>query len=186
MNAPNMKVAKVGSVIGRTKRAASMSASFEDDDDQGDGGGRFALQTAQDLRVQKGDDVLREGLLDKRVQLKDLAWVPRYVTLTKTALMFAGEAGGQIREQISLLDITTCESVEQDTHNTIVYHNKDGARDGVGAGKEVGTGRPPLSRTRSYIGSFRASGKPPTPRRSCAGPRGQTWRSSCGSCPRAG
>ena len=106
----------MGSVIGgRTKRSSSMpvsqyaaDTSLEDDDDQGDADGRFALQSAQDLRVQKGDDVLREGLLEKQVQLKDLAWVPRYVTLSTTALMFAVEAGGEIREQIGLLDISSC------------------------------------------------------------------------------
>jgi len=156
-----MKAAKVGSVIGgRTKRSSSMpvsqyaaDTSLEDDDDQGDADGRFALQSAQDLRVQKGDDVLREGLLEKQVQLKDLAWVPRYVTLSTTALMFAVEAGGEIREQIGLLDISSCESVDGESHNTLRYYNKAGAREG-----QEGKGHSTLSQVSSrskILGSFR-------------------------------
>jgi hypothetical protein len=38
----------------------------------------FGVQSTQDLRVQKGDDVLREGMLEKRIQNKDILWAPRY------------------------------------------------------------------------------------------------------------
>jgi hypothetical protein len=79
-------------------------------------GAPFVLQTAEDLRIQSSSNVLREGSLDKRIDVKEIRWVKRHVTLTSDAILFATEAGGEIRESINLSDISSCRPTNAADH----------------------------------------------------------------------
>ena len=80
---------------------------------------------ANDLRNQmlqkKGDTVLLEGVLQKRIQLKEISWQERYVTLTDEALLFALESGGEVRDAIRLSDISSCTEVTSDHAENLIF-----------------------------------------------------------------
>ena len=80
---------------------------------------------ANDLRNQmlqnKGDTVILEGVLHKRIQLKNISWQERYVTLTDEALLFALESGGEVRDAIRLSDISSCTEVTSDHAENLIF-----------------------------------------------------------------
>mmetsp|Transcript_82803 Transcript_82803/g.134274 ORF Transcript_82803/g.134274 Transcript_82803/m.134274 type:complete len:149 (-) Transcript_82803:1285-1731(-) len=52
--------------------------------------------------------IVREGVLKKRIVTRTVVWAERHVTLTTDDLLIANLQGGEIRDSISLLDITEC------------------------------------------------------------------------------
>ena len=123
-------MATVGSVIGAHGKSGTVSALRQHDmtpeaENQKEKEHWMKATDANDLRNQmlqkKGDTVLLEGVLQKRIQLKEISWQERYVTLTDEALLFALESGGEIRDAIRLSDISSCTEVTSDNAENLIF-----------------------------------------------------------------
>ena len=63
-------------------------------------------------------NVIKTGMLKKRVESKSMFWSERYVTLTSTSIYIANDVGGAIRDEILLLDIAQIERVVESAEIT--------------------------------------------------------------------
>ena len=63
-------------------------------------------------------NVIKTGMLKKRVESKSMFWSERYVTLTSTSIYIANDVGGAIRDEILLLDIAKIERVVESAEIT--------------------------------------------------------------------
>ena len=90
----------------------------------------FGINDAESLRIYKGERIVREGILEKRIYTKRIEWAKRFVTLTSNAVLFAIEPGGEIRDCIKLCDISSCEAVQAEEQNAhdLIFKGRDATR----------------------------------------------------------
>jgi hypothetical protein len=151
-------VARLGAVIGSSDKKDHLAnpldgtqisqGTFDGDSERRtqDADGLFGGCDADGLRIRKGQDVLREGILEKRIVGKEITWAPRFVSLTKEALLFTVEAGGEIRDSVKLIDIARCGATQSNDHTLFLNGREDADNH-----KKGGTA---MSKTRSFVGSF--------------------------------
>ena len=154
MNSCAQMPARVGSVIGNETKSSlanplevelSLQGEVADDDQDG----LFGAHDTDSLRIRKGDEVLREGILEKRIVGKEISWAPRYVSLTKDALLFTVNPGGEVRDSVKLLDIARCGDTHSNDHALFLNGNEKADK-----GLKKSTSAAALSKTRSFVGSF--------------------------------
>jgi hypothetical protein len=63
------------------------------------------------------------GYLKKRIVTRSVEWVERYVTLSSEELLISNGSGGEVRDNIVLLDITTCELYSGDEQSLMGVDN---------------------------------------------------------------
>jgi voltage-gated sodium channel len=152
-------------VIGNEKRGRpsigvldSGNHRLEVGETAGDDDGLFGAVDARDLRIQHPDDVQLEGCLHKLLSAKQISWAPRHVLLTKDALFFMLEAGGEIRDTIKLVDIASCSETESTHHANFL---KDGD-----CAEKVNGKMSAMASAASFVGSSFKKTPSPSPKES--------------------
>jgi hypothetical protein len=79
-------------------------------------GGNITSTDAFLQEAPQEEEIVKEGMLKKRIVAKDIAWKDRHITLTTDQVLIRNEVGGEIRDALDLLDITHVRTMIERNH----------------------------------------------------------------------